>query len=114
MNDLDTLLAEAGGLRPEPSASLMERILADARLVSEERQPSAAAMPAPTVVGWRGWLGAMGGWQAIGGLAASVAVGIWIGAARPAGLPDLTDQVWGEGVSVAFGLDEDPLSLLEG
>ena len=110
--DLDRLLAEARGLVLEPSSDLMARILADAA----REMPRRAATHLPQTRawgGWRDWFVALGGWPAAGGLVAATAVGVWIGAAAAAGLSDLAAGVWGEGVSVALGVDEEHLSLLE-
>jgi len=110
--DLDDLFAEAREQRPEPGPDLMARILADAGQVAAERVRSG---PAPVARGaWRDWLRLLGGWPTVGGLVASTVAGLWIGVAQPAALSDLADSVWGEQVSVTFGVDADPLSLLEG
>jgi hypothetical protein len=109
--EMEALFAEARALRPELSKDLMARILADADSTMAEHE---TFRPAPSRVGWRDWLGALGGWPVVGGLVASTVAGLWIGAAQPSSLSDLVTSVWGEQVSVGFGLDEDPLSLLEG
>lgn len=107
---LEALFAEARALRPVPSGDLMARLLADA----ERERPRPAPARAPAFGSWRDWIAALGGWPAMGGLAGVAVVGIWIGAAPPAGLSSLLPTLWGEGVSVALGADEDPLSWLEG
>ncbi len=110
--DLDDLLAEARGLRSEPGPDLMARILLDAEQVTAELT---AVRQVPSSGGaWRDWLRLLGGWPTVGGLVASTLAGLWIGVAQPASLSDLADSVWGEQVSVTFGVDADPLSLLEG
>ncbi len=111
-DDLDDLFAEARGLEPQPSGDLMARILADA--AREMRGPVPMAPQAPVRGGWREWIAALGGWPAAGALAFSTVAGIWIGISAPAGLSQLAPELWGEGVSVALGVDDDPLSLLEG
>ena len=111
--DLEALFAEACDLEPSPSADLMARLAADA-LREMPRPATNATRPAPGRVRWRDWIAALGGWPAVGGLATATAVGVWIGATAPVGLADLVPGIWGEGVSIAFGVDEDPLSLLEG
>lgn len=108
-DDLEALFAEARGLRPVPADDLMARLLADG--LREMPRPAASVPARP---GWRDWVRALGGWPTIGGLAAASVVGVWIGAAPPDGLSTLAPGIWGEGVSVALGVDEDPLSLLEG
>jgi hypothetical protein len=111
--DLEALFAEARDLEPRPSANLMTRMAADA-LREMPRHPTSAIRPAPGRMRWRDWIAALGGWPAVGGLATAAVVGVWIGATAPAGLAHLAPALWGESVSIAFGVDEDPLSLLEG
>lgn len=107
---LDALLAEARALRPEPAQALVARILLDA----DRLAPAAAAPPAPARAPRRGWMAALGGWPALGGLAAAAVAGVWIGAVPPAAVLDLAASLRGEAVSVGLGADEDPLALLEG
>ncbi|WP_176556120.1 dihydroorotate dehydrogenase [Rubellimicrobium rubrum] len=111
--ELEARFAEARDLEPRPSADLMARLAADA-LREMPRPITNATRLAPGRMRWRDWITALGGWPAVGGLATATAVGVWIGATAPAGLADLAPAVWGENVSIAFGVDEDPLSLLEG
>lgn len=117
--DLEELFAEARRLQPRPSDDLVARLLADAEVATSERTParprpvlSPAPRPRP---GWLASLAhALGGWPALGGLAASTVLGLLLGVAQPAGLATLPAALWGEQVSVSLGLDVDPLSLLEG
>ena len=110
---LDVLFAEARAQAPAPSGDLMARILRDA-----ETETRARAAPRPAPPPRTGWLGrlsdALGGWPALGGLAASTVLGLWLGVAQPSGLSGVTASLWGDRVSVTLGLDDDPLSLLEG
>lgn len=117
--DLDALLAEARAVSPVPSADLVARVLADAdRALAGEAGPELAVAPVVAARAGRGWLSALGGWPAMGGLMASAVVGVWIGAAPPAALADtaagLAGTIWGEGVAVAVGADDDPFALLGG
>ena len=107
---LEEFFAEARALRPVPSEELMARLMADA----ERDWPRPAGPPAAAHGSWRDWITALGGWPAMGGLVAATVTGVWIGAAPPTGLSGLVPSLWGEGVSVAVGVDEDPLSWLEG
>jgi hypothetical protein len=109
--ELEGLFAAARERRPELPDDLMARILADAQVVAAERE---APRPVPARGRWRAWLAELGGWPVVGGLVASTVAGLWIGAAQPLGLSDLLSSLGGEQVSVGLGLDEDPLSLLEG
>lgn len=104
MAALDALLADLAALPVEPAGpDLMERILADA--VAAQPAP---VLPGPAVpsasnaesTGWRGWLDALGGWPALGGLAAAAVTGLWIGVAPPAAIDDLVAGVLGETVSL--------------
>ena len=110
--EIEALFAEVRALRPEPPDDLMARILAEAEALAVGRESPLPATPAR--LGWRDWLGALGGWPVVGGLVASTVAGLWIGAAQPPSLSDLVPEIWGEQVSVGFGIHEDPLSLLEG
>ncbi len=77
---------------PPVSDDLMARIMADA---------DAAVVPMPDVAtsapeqgGWRGWVAAIGGWPAMGGLALATVVGVAIGISPPAGLTSITSGFW--------------------
>lgn len=109
--DLDALLAEARALRPRPSDDLMARILADA---DAARPVPAASRPAARPRWMAPFLTALGGWPALGALAASVVLGLGLGVTQPAVLSGLTGALRGEAVSVDLGLDTDSLTLLDG
>ena len=110
---MEALFDEARTQNPAPSGDLMARILRDA-----EAETLARAAPPPAPPLRTGWLerlsGALGGWPALGGLVASTVLGLLLGVAQPSGLSGVTASLWGDGVSVTLGLDDDPLSLLEG
>jgi predicted lipid-binding transport protein (Tim44 family) len=110
---MEALFAEARAQGPAPSGDLMARILQDA-----EAETRARAAPKPSPRPRTSWLerlsGALGGWPALGGLVASTVLGLLLGVAQPSGLSGVTASLWGDGVSVTLGLDDDPLSLLEG
>lgn len=81
---LDGLFAAARAAPPPMPPALAARMLADADRALGARRPRPAVAP-----GWRTQLGeALGGWFGLGGLATACVVGIWIGFAPPAGLPD--------------------------
>ena len=80
--DLDALFAAARRDGPVLPAPLFEAMLADADREQAARLHPAAAPPRP-VGRLRGWIGALGGWQAVSGLTAAAAAGIWIGIAAP-------------------------------
>lgn len=108
---LDDLLAEARATRAEPSDALLARVLADAEAVARER-----ARPRPALrAGWLHALAAaLGGWPALGGVAASLVLGLGVGVAQPAGLSGLAGSLWGDPVSIPLGPDADPLASLAG
>ncbi|RMH48674.1 MAG: hypothetical protein D6686_10040 [Alphaproteobacteria bacterium] len=92
---LDALLAEAGG--PPPDPAFIERVMADARAVAAARahQPARPAAGRPERRrhrggGWQRRLARLavpvGGWRAVGALAACALIGFWLGLAAPAGM----------------------------
>jgi len=85
--ELDALFAAAVRDAPTPSGDLLQRIVADADMVSAARQ-------APPLRVRRGLvdrlMAALGGWPAVAGLATATVVGIWIGYASPDALNGLT------------------------
>jgi hypothetical protein len=91
-NDLDLLLA---GARDEiqPSAALMERVLADAAALQPRVMPVRAAPPS------RGWLAGLfdvfGGSGAVAGMSAVTAAGLFLGFVQPTSLSSLTEALQG-------------------
>jgi len=95
--DLERLFAAARAERPNPSAGLTARIMADAEIVQ------AAFRPAPVSARprrWSGWIAAMGGNGVLAGLATATLAGLWLGFAQPAPVSTLTQTV-----SDAFAAD---------
>ncbi len=90
--DLDGLFAQAREERLGLPESLQAAILADAAAVQAEWQ---APEPEKPVRGgfWLQLRQAVGGWPALGGLAAASAAGLWIGFTGPEFLPDPLDLV---------------------
>lgn len=89
---LENLFEQARAEPPQVPHGLMTRVLEDAR----------AVQPNGKNAGWRGWLLAIGGLPALGGLVTATCVGFWLGVAPPDGLPDLAGQVFGQQNSVAL------------
>ncbi len=92
---LDTLFAQARGTPPEMPAGLSDRIVADAQQVQDARSTQDVDQT-PVDAGpglWAQLRAALGGWPALGGMVAASLVGIWIGAAPPAFLPDATQAL---------------------
>ena len=79
---LEALFDRARAAPPRVPDALMARVLADA----DAHQPRARRS-------WRGWLRAIGGAPALGGLVTAACVGFWIGVAPPSGVPDIAGAV---------------------
>lgn len=112
MHELDQLLQIARQEKPDLPEALEARILRDAARVragfAAPARPGAAAL-------WRQLRAALGGWPAMGGLAAACAAGLWLGLAPPAALPDpvmLLDDTSGETLALFSG-DDLALAMLE-
>lgn len=106
INDLDRLLAGARD-DVQPSAALMERVLADAAAL----QPRAAPLPAvlPPARGWlSGLFDIFGGGGAVAGMSAVTAAGLFLGFVQPSSLYTLTLALQGGGEVV------DSMELLPG
>lgn len=82
-DELETLFAQARENRPALPDDLVVRIETDAEAMRLRRS-------APKERRQRRWLGLdrFGSWQALGGLVAASAAGVWIGIAAPGFLPD--------------------------
>ncbi|OBY28390.1 hypothetical protein A9D60_11525 [Leisingera sp. JC1] len=98
LQELDGLFAEARSTPPVLPDHLSAAILADAARVQPEYQP---AEPARQPL-WRQLAEALGGWPALGGLAAASAAGLWIGLAPPSFMPDPVALAGYEDSSTAF------------
>ncbi|WP_411351217.1 hypothetical protein PNH50_12425 [Leisingera aquaemixtae] len=87
LEELEDLFAAARSARPGMPAHLNTAILADA---ARAQAGFSAARPARAVrqPKWRQLVEAIGGWPAMGGLAAASAAGLWIGMAPPSFVPD--------------------------
>ncbi|WP_439154780.1 hypothetical protein [Yoonia sp.] len=93
---LDDLFAVARMQTPQPGDALMARVLADA-----------AGAPAPQRVVdhpglWAQLCNALGGWPAVGGLAAATVAGIWVGVAPPSSIENLATSVIGDTMTVSL------------
>lgn len=121
MTELDALLRAVRQAPAELPEALESRILHDAALVQAGwQQPAAAGRSGQIRSGlrdglWSRLLAALGGWPALGGLAAASVAGLWIGLAPPSGLPD---PVWllgdpAQEALVLFAGDDLALAMLE-
>lgn len=77
--DIDALLAEAAGDRPKVPASLTARVMQDA----DRLQPKVMQLQRAPVSLFARLGAALGGWPAVGGLAAASCAGFWIGFSPP-------------------------------
>lgn len=87
LQELEDLFAAARSDRPAVPEHLSAAILADAAREQAGFQPARPARAA-RLPKWRQLIEAIGGWPAMGGLAAASAAGLWIGVAPPSFVPD--------------------------
>lgn len=89
-DDLDSLLAAAARARPDPSAALIDRVLADAYAL----QPAPSAPPQATSAPRLGLLArlaaAFGGGPVLAGVCSAALVGVTLGYLNPASYDYLT------------------------
>jgi hypothetical protein len=109
--EIDAMFASARSLDPVPGDDLMARILADARRMQPAPQPVVVASRRRSF--WQELVAAIGGWPALGGMAAATMAGLWIGFSSPAGLSGFTTLFLGETLAVPVYADDDFLLLLE-
>lgn len=94
MADLEDLFACARQARPALPSDLQATILADAHMMQRDQSmvtPGTGSATDPSTRPqrlWRQFTAAIGGWPALGGLAAASLVGLWLGLAPPVFLPD--------------------------
>lgn len=97
-DDLERLFARARQGAGRMPQGLSQRILADAdQIQAGFSGVGTGQMPARGRGPWAQVLTALGGWPAMGGLAAACAAGVWIGLAPPSFLPDPAGLVTGAG-----------------
>jgi hypothetical protein len=77
--DLDALFADIARQTATPSDALRQRMLADAHAVLAPQLSAVILAPR----GFAAFLGVFGGWPALGGLCACVAIGLCIGIWQP-------------------------------
>jgi len=106
---LDQLFAQARAEQHEPGDDLMARIMADAMRNAPKQTSPTSTVKLPS--GIRGFLAALGGWPALGGLAMATVAGLWIGISPPDSLNDFAASVLGERVTVSLFPDDDPFGL---
>lgn len=97
LGQLDDLFASARQARPRMSADLTAAILQDAAIVRRDGDSAVPNVAVPRSEAmlhrlWRQFSTAIGGWPALGGLAAASVAGLWIGLAPPSFLPDPAER----------------------
>ncbi|KPP93637.1 MAG: hypothetical protein HLUCCA08_05530 [Rhodobacteraceae bacterium HLUCCA08] len=107
---LERLFAAARADAPVASDAFLAQVMADAAAMVPP-----APVPAPRRRGpLAGFVSALaGGWAGLGGLAAATVAGLWIGMAAPDVLHRIAPGLYGDPVSVPFGIDQSAF-LLEG
>lgn len=110
--DVDALLAEASGLRVDPSPALTARILSDAAAAQPQPQRAAGRRPPRKAAGLWDWLARrtsgrasglaadLGGIGALAGLSLAGLTGLFLGVANPTALQTLTTLISGQAVQV--------------
>ncbi len=111
---VDDLFAQARNAKVTPPDDLMARILAEAETVQAgfTHAPQASR---PTL--WATVLDAIGGWPAVGGLAAATVAGVWIGIAPPASIEEFSAGLIGDEVGVSLltgGIGFDAEAFIDG
>lgn len=101
MTAVDAALDEAARVTPAVPDDLMAAVLRDAAGL----QPAVAA-PQVRLSLWESLMDLVGGWPAMGGLAAAGVAGVWLGAAPPIGLETAAADLFGATEAIdLFGTD---------
>ena len=117
MDHLEDLFAAARSEPPQLPQALQATMLADAQHVQQERARALAEDRVPERERsqrgmqrlWQQFTSAVGGWPALGGLAAASLSGLWIGLAPPSFLPDPVESLasYSSGSQLLSDLDYD-------
>ena len=92
---LEALFAQARAIPPEMPVGLSNRIVMDAQQIQISRSQASVEMGPPEAGPglWAQLRATLGGWPALGGMVVASLLGVWIGAAPPAFLPDATQTL---------------------
>lgn len=101
---IDALLRDVAATRPKVPDALMAAVLRDAARV--QPAPLPRAQPRPGL--WQTIMDLVGGWPALGGLAAAGVAGVWLGIAPPVALEGAAAAALGLSQSVDL-IGVDPL-----
>ncbi|MEX0304463.1 MAG: hypothetical protein AB3N24_18750 [Leisingera sp.] len=111
LQELEDLFAASRAEPPAVPDHLTAAILEDAAREQPGLQPAAPARRASKPL-WRQLIEAIGGWPAIGGLAAASAAGLWIGIAPPSFVPDPVALAGYEDSSTAVPFDSYDMAIV--
>jgi len=89
--DLETFFEAGRKSQPQPSAALMDRIMADIDQVAEERERPKAAPLRPSLL--KRIIDGIGGWPTLSGMATAGIVGVVVGVSPPDVMSDFTSSV---------------------
>ncbi|WP_246175755.1 hypothetical protein [Roseovarius bejariae] len=103
---LEAAFEAARAARPEPSAELMARVLADAEAAQAGFAPAPAPRPRSGYL--RQFFETLGGWPAMAGLTAAGVAGIWLGVSPDVGLSDALASYLGAGDTASYTVDVMP------
>lgn len=107
-NELDKLLEAEGGKTPELSTRLMENIIADAAMVSADRQiDRPLVIETARISWWKRLLEPIGGMPALAAAAACAVFGVFIGYSGTDSLQSIPGM---DGMLVSF--EDDPIDDL--
>jgi len=101
---LEAMFDTARAAPPEMPEGLMARVIADAGAVQPARSIWARLFEGP--------LEGVGGIPGLGGLVTATCVGVWLGVAPPANVPDLAGQILG--VETLLEDEWDTVDMTEG
>lgn len=111
LQELEDLFAAARAEPPAVPDQLTAAILEDAARVQPGLQAAAPARRARLPL-WRQLTEAIGGWPALGSLAAASAAGLWIGVAPPSFVPDPAALAGYEDSGSAFADESYDMALM--
>ena len=105
---LDDLFADARELDATPSSELMSRVLGSAAQLQPDVKPLSPTGQGPSL--WSQFMDVIGGWPALGGVAAAGVTGLWLGLAPTASMDSFAAELLGDTTAVSFIQDYDFLS----
>ena len=107
---LDSFFDAARRSDATPQDDLMARVMADAAMVSAQRDVPAVTAPSSLSI-WVRIVETIGGWPALGGVMAAGIGGLWIGVAPPANVEDWAANLVGNIETVSIYMDVDDVAL---